>query len=62
MFYKSTTNKNVPIIGVHCEYQQLKRPVTTLYRDTIHVYVPNGNGFMLPKVAVLIWCRITIHV
>lgn len=27
----------------------LGMPVTTPYRDTIHVYVLNGHGFMLPE-------------
>lgn len=32
-------------------------PKTTPYRDTIHVYVPNGNGFMLPKVLCHTLCH-----
>ena len=32
-------------------------PKTTPYRDTIHVYVPNDNGFMLPKVLFHTLCH-----
>ena len=31
--YKSTTNKNVPMIGVHCEYQQLQRRYHAVWKS-----------------------------
>lgn len=35
----------------------LSIPKTTPYRDTIHVYVPNGNGLVLPKVLFHTLCH-----